>query len=83
MSVNASGHAQAADAHELFASLRLAVHSLLRAGTLPEAAPLLPLLPGLEAQLVKDVVPRLVNDAQVPGRNDPNTLPDAVAAPLS
>ena len=44
--------AQMADAHELFASLRLAVHSLLRAGTMPEPAPLLPLLPGLGAQLV-------------------------------
>lgn len=57
--------AQMADAHELFATLRLAVHSLLRAGTMPEPAPLLPLMPGLEAQLVKDVALRLVNDAQV------------------
>ena len=54
-----------ADAHELFASLRLAVHSLLRTGTLADAAPLLPLMPGLEAQLLTEVAPRLVNDAKV------------------
>ncbi len=55
-----------ADAHELFASLRLAVHSLLRTGTLSDAAPLLPLMPGLQAQLLDSVAPKLANDAKVP-----------------
>ncbi len=54
------------DAHELFASLRLAVRSLLGTGTLSDAAPLLPLMPGLQAQLLSEVAPKLANDALVP-----------------
>ena len=57
--------AQSADAHTLFADLRGKVNDLLRLGAASEPAPLLPLLPGLEAQLVTDIAPRLVNDALV------------------
>ncbi len=49
----------------MFADLRRKVNDLLRLGAAFDPAPLLPLLPGLEAQLVNDVAPRLVNDALV------------------